>query len=331
MKNIIVVFLLVFFFSCNKNEVVKNSEWLFVACEGNYGSSNGSIYMINQFGEVDSIPNLGDVVQSVKVYNDKLFVLVNNSHKIHIYNINPEGLSFPGITIDLIDSSPREMEITNNKLFFTNWNSNDVKYLDLFNYKVDRLFEIDGLPEDIINAGEDIYVAVNMKKDYSSSDKVIKYNLNEGVIKDTISVGNGPLDLEYKNESLYVSRTYYDENFSAYHGTSEVSKNSIVKIKDYGKNTPCGGSIHNIENTIYRSALGGIVELDDNLELILNNKIGDFNQSEVYSVKYLDNKIYFGLTDYNNLNQVRIYSKDNSEIKYYDVGIIPGDFAIWKK
>ena len=331
MKNIIVVFLLVFFFSCNKNEVVKNSEWLFVACEGNYGSSNGSIYMINQFGEVDSIPNLGDVVQSVKVYNDKLFVLVNNSHKIHIYNINPEGLSFPGITIDLIDSSPREMEIIDNKLFFTNWNSNDVKYLDLFNYKVDRLFEIDGLPEDIINAGEDIYVAVNMKKDYSSSDKVIKYNLNEGVIKDTISVGNGPLDLEYKNESLYVSRTYYDENFSAYHGTSEVSKNSIVKIKDYGKNTPCGGSIHNIENTIYRSAFGGIVELDDNLELILNNKIGDFNQSEVYSVKYLDNKIYFGLTDYNNLNQVRIYSKDNSEIKYYDVGIIPGDFAIWKK
>ena len=331
MKNIIVVFLLVFFFSCNKNEVVKNSEWLFVACEGNYGSSNGSIYMINQFGEVDSIPNLGDVVQSVKVYNDKLFVLVNNSHKIHIYNINPEGLSFPGITIDLIDSSPREMEIINNKLFFTNWNSNDVKYLDLFNYKVDRLFEIDGLPEDIINAGEDIYVAVNMKKDYSSSDKVIKYNLNEGVIKNTISVGNGPLDLEYKNESLYVSRTYYDENFSAYHGTSEVSKNSIVKIKDYGKNTPCGGSIHNIENTIYRSAFGGIVELDDNLELILNNKIGDFNHSEVYSVKYLDNKIYFGLTDYNNLNQVRIYSKDNSEIKYYDVGIIPGDFAIWKK
>ena len=36
------------------------------------------------------------------------------------------------------------------------------------------------------------------------------------------------------------------------------------------------------ENVMYRSALGGIVELKI---LNTNNKIGDFNQSEVYSVK----------------------------------------------
>ena len=110
-KNITFIFTLFFCFHVMKK--FKNSEWLFIACEGNFGSSNGSIYMINQFGEMDSIPKLGDVVQSVKVYND---------HKIHIYNINSDGLSFPGITIDLIDSSPREMEIINNKLFFTKLN-----------------------------------------------------------------------------------------------------------------------------------------------------------------------------------------------------------------
>ena len=38
------------------------------------------LYILNQFGEMDSIPNLGDVVQSLEVHNDKLFVLVNNSN-----------------------------------------------------------------------------------------------------------------------------------------------------------------------------------------------------------------------------------------------------------
>ena len=78
MKNTTIIFLLVIsFFSCQKNEDVFNSEWIFIACEGNFGASNGSVYMINSFGEIDSIPNLGDVVQSVEVHENKLFVLVN--------------------------------------------------------------------------------------------------------------------------------------------------------------------------------------------------------------------------------------------------------------
>ena len=100
MKKIILIITLITISCSNEDEII-NSEWIFIACEGNYGSSNGSIYMVNQFGEMDSIPNLGDVVQSVEVHNDKLFVLVNNSHKLHVFNISSEGLSLPGIEIDL--------------------------------------------------------------------------------------------------------------------------------------------------------------------------------------------------------------------------------------
>ena len=102
-------------------------------------------------------------------------------------------------------------------------------------------------------------------------------------------------------------------------------------IKNYGENKPCGGSVHNFDNVMYRSALGGIVELDELLELNTSNKIGNFNQSEVYSVEVIGNKVYFGLTDYGNLNKVKVISKDNAEIASYDVGIIPGDFTVWNK
>ena len=84
MKKIILVFAFFVLLSCSNDNEISNSEWIFIACEGNYGASNGSVYMINSFGEIDSIPNLGDVVQSVEVHENKLFVLVNNSHKLHV-------------------------------------------------------------------------------------------------------------------------------------------------------------------------------------------------------------------------------------------------------
>jgi len=328
----IMLLLTIFLISCSENDEIINTEWVFVACEGNYGASNGSVYMINQFGEMDSIPNLGDVVQSLEVHENKLFVLVNNSHKLHVFDINSDGVSLPGIEINLDGSGPREMIVDGGKLYFTNWNSKDVKYLDLFNYKVDKLTDINGLPEGIVKKGDDLYIAVNMNEDYSSSDKVVRYDINENNIKEIITVGDGPLDLEFNNNELYVSRTYYDENYAAYHGTSQFSlNNNKVLIKEYGKNTPCGGSVHSFNNKVYRSALGGIVELDDLLNLIETNVIGNFNQSEVYSVEVINDNVYFGLTDYNNLNKVKVISKDNLEIADYNVGKIPGDFAVWKK
>ena len=51
----------------------------------------------------------------------------------------------------------------------------------------------------------------------------------------------------------------------------------------------------------------------------------------MYSVDVINDKVYFGLTDYNSLNRVKVISKDNIEVASYDVGKIPGDFALWRK
>ena len=78
-------------------------------------------------------------------------------------------------------------------------------------------------------------------------------------------------------------------------------------------------------------ALGGIAEMDEFLNLIETSVIGNFNQSEVYSVEVINDKVYFGLTDYTNFNKIKVISKDNLEVASYDVGKIPGDFAVWRK
>ena len=40
--------------------------------------------------------------------------------------------------------------------------------------------------------------------------------------------------------------------------------------------------------------------------------------------------IYFGITNYNDINQVKVVDFNNNEIASYEVGLFPGDFAYWE-
>ena len=48
-----------------------NSSWVFVANEGNFGSSNGAISMIDDSGTISHTESIGDVVQSLAIYKNK--------------------------------------------------------------------------------------------------------------------------------------------------------------------------------------------------------------------------------------------------------------------
>ena len=111
------------FLSCSlenpsNNNTGDNTSWIFVANEGSFGASDGSISMIDTFGNILETEFIGDVVQSLIVYQNKLIVLINNDHLIKIYDITSEGLRFPGIEISTNNSSPREMLVLNNMLYF---------------------------------------------------------------------------------------------------------------------------------------------------------------------------------------------------------------------
>ena len=80
-NKIIIISLALFIWTAcdNSNSISSDSEpnssWIFVANEGNYGTSNGSVSMIDDKGQITTIDNIGDVVQSVEVYKNKLFVI----------------------------------------------------------------------------------------------------------------------------------------------------------------------------------------------------------------------------------------------------------------
>ncbi len=203
-----------------------NGEFVFVANEGVMGNANGSISMIKNDGSISSYANIGDVVHSIEVYDDKLIVLVNGSHQIKIFNLSEDGLLMPGISVDTGQSSPREMAILNGKVYFTNWNTQDVKVFNLFTYQIENSISISGLPEDIISDGQSLYVSVpNIELyDQNLGSEVIKINLETLSVVQTYDVGLGPEYLAFDNSgNIYVSRkTYSDDWYTVYYGTSKI-------------------------------------------------------------------------------------------------------------
>ena len=323
MNVLILTFIVVFNF-------LQSSEKLFVACEGAYYDGQGSLSIINEDGEVDQIQNLGNTVQSITVYDNHLFIIANGSSLIHVFDINDEGNLSLNNTINLNSSGPRYMLIheESNSAYITNWYTQDIKIMNLETFEITNSIPVNGLPEDIIFDGEYIWVSITANADWTDGSTVIKLNPADNIIAE-YEVGYGPGDLLFHNNSIYVSRTYYDADWNAFYGTSRIDENENITIAEYGVGMPCGGSLTTHNNDVYRSYNGGIAPLDDELEILSDQQLGDLGFLNVYDVKSINNKIYFAVTDYNTLNQVVILDEGGSEIGTYDVGIIPTDFAVW--
>ena len=301
----------------------KNTSWVFVANEGDLGASNGSISMIDDQGNVHETDAIGDVVQSLEVYENKLIVLINNSHKIKVYDITSEGLSMPGIEVPTGDASPREMVIVDGMVYFTNWETNNVQRLNLITYAIDLSISVGVMPEGIIRDDNTLWVA-NSGEDTVSEIDITSLSETRHI------VGSGPQNLVKHNSDVYVSRTYYSDDFAiTYHGASRIVGSEIT-INNYGSGGACGGSVLSHQSDVYRSFDGGLARMDAELNLE-ERTIGNYNQSHIYHVEKINGNFWFAITDWDDLNEVRVVDSNGDELFTYKVGQNPGDFALWEQ
>jgi len=317
------------FFIFLLSSFIFSSEQVFVVCEGNYGSNNSSLWTINNEDVNEYYNNpLGDVAQSVLVNGNQLFVILNVSSNIQVFDITDDGL-IPTHIIDTDLSGPREMLVYENYLYFTNWYTADIKKINLLTWQIESEISMPGLPEDIIYFDGFIYSSINMNIDWSDGSLVVKVDPSTNMIVHEYEVGLGPGNLLEHEGEIYIARTYYDENWNAFSGTSKISDNDDVLIVNYGGALPCGGSVLSYDGSVYRAYDGGIAMLDSNLEIMPDMRIGDYDYNSIYSVEIIGDYIYFGLTDYLTPDDVKVVDFNGDEIASYEVGVLPGDFAVW--
>ena len=327
MKNKFVLILFLFI-SCDNNSGFDNEKRLtFIASEGNFGSSNASISVFQGPKQIQKVSNIGDVIQSIKVYDDKLFVLINNSHLIKIYIITSSGLSLPGIKINTHNSGPREMVIVDDYLYFTNWNSRNIKILNLETYFIEDSISVNGTPEGIVSDGSYLWVAI------SSGSTVEKIDINSKQIVETFQVGNGPQQMLIEGSLLWISRTYYSPDWSEiYYGTSQIDiLSGAIQIKEYDTGIVCGGDMMKINEQTYRTYEGGVAPLKSDLTINRPAKIGSYNTNSLYSAGAHSDYIFMGTTsDFNGPDTVYILNELGEHNFTYIVDASPGDYAIWE-
>ena len=312
-----------------------SGDIIFISSEGRLSANDGAISVFKNGEKIQSLLNLGNVVQSVLVHENMLYVIISGSGEIKRFDITQNGLTEPGITISTNGSEPREMVVFNNKLYFTNWATNDIKALNLNNYLIEDFITLEGLPEDIITDGEFLYASIPnlVKYDPGNGSSVIKIDPSSNQIIETFEVGRGPQHLVINNNILWVSRTYYSDNFyETYYAGAKIDliSNEVTKI-EYGLGVVCGGDVMVKDNKVYRTYNGGIAEIDENnLEIRSSSRIGDYSTYSVYSASVLEEKAYFGITsDYVSPDTVYVHNSSGELENYFEVEASPGDFAKW--
>ena len=335
MRKVIPLFILLYISCEDSIKTTEDSDILFISSEGTFGNSDGSIAVIKNNQVIQSVENIGDVVQSLLVDGDKLFVIANNSHLIKKYTITESGLNLPGIEISTNNSSPRNMVIVNDKLYFTNWNSMDVKILNLNTYAIETSIPLQGIPEDIVYDGQYLWISLpNLELyDTNQGSSVVKIDISSNSILQTYEVGRGPQQLIIDNNFLWISRTFYSSDwYTAYYGSSKLDlETGEVTINNYGPGIVCGGGILKINEIVYRTTRGGIAPLDDDLSLNLSAKIGSLSTRTPYSAFHdNDDILYLGTSDYNAPDTVFTYNEIGELETFISVGALPNDYAIWK-
>ena len=166
------------------------------ATAGYYNTSDGS-YIDDLFEPINKRP-LGDVFQSMLVFNHKAYLVINNSLKIEI--VNPETFVSLG-TIEGFVSPRNILPVSNGKAYVSNYKTNLIHIVDLSNNTI----------KGTIPCGWSILneeMALSYGKAYVTapeSNKVYVINTRTDIVEDSIIVGKGASEIEEDaNGKLWV-------------------------------------------------------------------------------------------------------------------------------
>lgn len=343
MKQLIFITILVLFFSCSKKElgpqcvncdensiIQTSSTDIVIINEGNFGSGSGSITIYNDSSKTVSQNvfyqkngfNIGNVAQSITQFNSQAYIVINNSNKIEVVDIN----NFNSIATITGFNSPRYfLPINSNKAYVTDLYSNSIQVVDLNSNIITGNINTNGWTEQLLLHNDTVYVCD------MTNGNLLLYNALTDVFIDSVSIGTHPnsLVLDADNKIWILCDG----------GVNETLPN-LVKFNPSNRSIETSFTFPNINTSPS--------------ELKINNNKDKlyFINSDVYTMSVnsttlptsalisSNNNIYYGLGI--NPRNSNIYISDaidyvqNGVIFQYDslgilihqfqAGIIPGDF-----
>lgn len=351
MRFLCVVIPSLFLASCMKWDYGENvtefhdpSPGLFILCEGNFQYSNATLSFYNP--ELNEVENelffrangmkLGDVAQSMTIYDDKGWIVVNNSHVVFSIDLDSyketgriENLTSPRYIYFVDDDKAYISQIWDNRIFIVNPRK----------YSVTGYIEVPGMPlssgstEQMVQIGE--YVYCNC---WSYQNKIIKIDTRTDKVVDQLMVGIQPNSLvkDKYNRLWTITDGGYDGSPYGYEAPAlyciDTEKFSVERVFVFSIGDEASEiQINGEGDTIYW------INKD-----IWKMNVDDKTVPEYPFIPYQNTKFY-GLTvnpensevyvadaiDYSQQGMIYRYSSSGILLDQFYVGITPGAFC-WK-
>ena len=317
---------------------------LFITNEGNfqYGNATLSYYdpdtkvVENEVFYRSNAMKLGDVAQSMCIYKDVGWVVVNNSHVIFAIDLNTfkergriTNLTSPRYMHFVSDEKAYVTQLWDNRIFIVNPRLYEIiGYIECPNMTMES-----GSTEQMVQYGKYLYVNC-----WSYQNRILKIDTETDMVVDELVVGIQPTSLVLdKNNKLW---TITDGGY---------------KGSPYGYEAPSLYCIDAETFTIEKEFRFRLGDSPSELQLNKERDVLYWLNDDVWAMSvdaervpvrpFLDNKgtIYYGLTinphngdvyiadaiDYQQQGKVYRYTNEGVLVDEFYVGIIPGAFC-WK-
>ncbi len=203
-KTIYISFLSLFFGACSDEPVetvffdLDIQNGVFISCEGNFMYGNASLSFYNY--EKSTVQNdlfyarnntpLGDVAQSMLLYGNSLFIVVNNSGKIYV--IDPETAEFKDVVTGL--TSPRYIHvISGEKAYISDLYANHITVFNPATFEKTGEIDLSGghTSEQMVQVGNYVFVS-----SWSYDNAILVIDTETDEVFTEIEVPLQPKDLE---------------------------------------------------------------------------------------------------------------------------------------
>lgn len=246
---------------------------VFIVCEGilMYGNASLSYYDNNSktienkvFLNANGIP-LGDVAQSLTIFDSTAYIVVNNSGKIYAIDFNT--FKYKAKITGLV--SPRYMKfISPDKAYVTDMYSKCIYVVNPQNFSVTKTIDIDvNSTKYYRHSSEEIVLYANklFTNSWSYDDKILVVDTQNDMLVDSIEVLKQPRKIVLdKNNKLWVlcDGGYNDSPYRGKSGIVKINADnlSIEKVFEFDNNSKAidmkinksGDTIYFINNHVYR-------------------------------------------------------------------------------
>ena len=320
------------------------TDGFFVLNEGTFGNNNSSVSFasddlsnkeIEIFPTVNGTP-LGDTGQSMTLYNDYAFVVMNASNIIQIV----DRYTFEHIhTIDEGLSNPRDLAIVNDNIYVTNWGSgsdaNDdyVAIYNLENYEAAETIGVGEGPELIIANNNKLYVT--LKGGFNFNNKIEVIDAITNTVETSIEVGEVPNSLQIEDGHLWVMSggiPAWPENIEETAGRIskiDLSTNEITEEMIFPNSTDHPSNFEIENDRAYYTLDKAVFSFEMLAADLPEESLFSFTDiTSFYGFEVEDGFFYTGdAGDYSSNGTVRIYNPEGELTAEFDSGgISPNGF-----